>query len=133
MIERSRDSHDPVRMRGIVVAGALCAAVALCAWFGVARGQTGDSRIDAAPTAEFHFARLVYRDSPASRRGRWGRGGGGAWATDYADAEFHVMQGISRLIRVDAAAERHHGRPSTRSNSTVDQSLFAVSIQKSVS
>ena len=80
-------------------AGALLATVI---WLGVARSQSGDLRLDGAPTAEFHFARLVYQDSPSSRRGRFGRGGG-AWATDYADAEYHVMQGIGRLTRVDAA------------------------------
>jgi len=71
-------------------------------WLGVARSQSADARLTAPPEAEFHFARLVYRNSPYSRRG-YGRGGGGAWATDYADAEFHVMQGIKRLTRVDSA------------------------------
>ena len=73
------------------------------AWLGGAVAQDGDERLVGAPTAEFHFARLVYRDSPNSRRGRFGFRGGGAWATDYADAEFHVMQGIGRLTRVDTA------------------------------
>jgi hypothetical protein len=81
------------------------AAAALGGWLAAAAAQDGDDRIAGAPTAEFHFARLVYRDAPNSRRGRFGfrGGGGGAWATDYADAEFHVMQGIARLTRVDAA------------------------------
>jgi hypothetical protein len=83
-------------------------AVALCTWLTTANAQfrdrssEGDERVSGAPTAEFHFARLVYRDSPNSRRGRWGRGNG-AWTTDYPDAEFHVMQGIERLSRVDSA------------------------------
>ena len=78
------------------------AFVAACAWLGVAHSQSGDARLTAPPEAEFHFARLVYRNSPHSRRGYCGRGGG-AWATDYADAEFHVMQGIGRFTRIDVA------------------------------
>lgn len=65
----------------------------------VANGQFIDSPTDSLPTAEFHFARLVYANAPGSRRGL--RGGGGAWSTDYADAEFHLMEGINRLTRVD--------------------------------
>ena len=62
---------------------------------------------DEAPTAEFHFARLVYSNSPYSRRG-WG-GGRGAWTTDYPDAEYHLSQGINRLTRVDGAAVSYSG------------------------
>jgi hypothetical protein len=78
------------------------AALLACAWLGGARSQSGDARLTAPPEAEFHFARLVYRDSPYSRRGGWGRGRG-AWTTDYADAEFHLSEGISRLTRIDTA------------------------------
>lgn len=85
-------------------AGALLAALVMA---GAAYAQRYDSRLDAPPSAEFHFARLVYADSTASRRGRWG--GRGAWATDYADAEYHVMQGIGRLTRVDAAPVELNG------------------------
>jgi uncharacterized protein DUF4159 len=82
---------------------ATIAALGAAAALGVAEGQkAGDERFDGAPTAEFHFARLVYADAAGSRRGRWG-GRWGAWQTDYADAEFHVMQGIKRLTRVDTA------------------------------
>jgi hypothetical protein len=80
------------------------ASAAATVWLGSVAAQDNDQRLIGAPTAEVHFARLVYRDSPTSRRGRFGfRGGGGAWATDYADAEFHLMQGVGRLTRVDAA------------------------------
>jgi hypothetical protein len=78
------------------------AVLAGAAALGVAGGQPGDA-LDGDPTAEFHFARLVYANAVESRRGRWGGRGWGAWRTDYADAEFHVMQGIRRLTRVDAA------------------------------
>jgi len=60
--------------------------------------QNFDSRIDASPTAEFHFARLVYENAVGSRR--YLRGGG-AWSIDYPDAEHHFMQGINRLSRLN--------------------------------
>jgi hypothetical protein len=82
------------------LAGAL-GAVAAFAWPDVARSQSADARLTAPPEAEFHFARLVYRNSPYSRRG-YGRGGG-AWTTDYPDAEYHVMQGIGRFTGIDIA------------------------------
>jgi len=66
---------------------------------GAALGQGRGSPLDVLPTAEFHFARLVYADSPYGSRGGWR--GRGAWRTDYPDAEYHLMQGINRLTRVD--------------------------------
>jgi hypothetical protein len=91
------------RLQPLAITVASLAVIAACAWLSVARSQTADLRLDAPPTAEFHFARLVYRNSPNSRRGGFGRGGG-AWRTDYADAEFHVMQGIGRFTAVDSAS-----------------------------
>ena len=77
-------------------------------WLGTAMAQEGDSRFEAEPTAEFHFARLYYTNSSGSRRGRgWGRGG--AWQTDYPDAEYHLMDGIRRLTRVDAQVVDYSG------------------------
>lgn len=61
--------------------------------------QMADSRLNGPPTAEFHFARLVYENAAGSRRAM--RGWGNAWSTDYADAEYHLMQGMNRLVRVD--------------------------------
>lgn len=81
------------------VAGMAGAAVtALLVSLDPAGAQSRQSDVQDPPTSEFHFARLVYTNSPRSRRGGWGR----AWRTDYAAAEYHVMQGISRLTRVDA-------------------------------
>ena len=91
---------------GIPVLGGI--AMAACGWMNTAVAQTGDSRIEGGPTAEFHFARLVYRNSPYSRRGGWG-GRGGAWSTDYADAEYHLMQGVTRLTRVDGQSVDYYG------------------------
>ncbi|MCZ6586242.1 MAG: DUF4159 domain-containing protein [Gammaproteobacteria bacterium] len=59
----------------------------------------------APPTAEFQFTRLIY-------------GGGGSgysygrrprWLIDWPDAEFHFMQGLSRLTRIDGAAVSRNG------------------------
>ena len=83
-------------------------AIAVFVWLDVAKGQTGDSRIEGLPTAEFHFARLVYNGAAGSRRSQWG-GRGSAWDTDYADAEYHLMQGIERLTRVDGQTVDYYG------------------------
>jgi hypothetical protein len=66
--------------------------------------QALDSRSHGAPTAEFHFARLIY--AGASSRS-WG--GRGAWATDYPDAEYHLMQGINRLTRLEGQTVDYYG------------------------
>lgn len=65
-----------------------------------ASAQQLDTRVYGLPSAEFHFARLVYNNAAGSRRAM--QGWGNAWRTDYADAEFHLMQGVNRLIRIDA-------------------------------
>ena len=81
------------------------AATAGLLWLGVAAGQETDSRLEADPIAEFHFARLYYNNSAGSGRG-WGRGG---WRTDYPDAEYHLMQGVKRLTRVDGGSVDYYG------------------------
>jgi len=83
-------------------------AIAAASWLGAVRAQEGDSRLEGLPTAEFHFARLVYTDAAGGRRRGWG-GGGGAWNTDYPDAEYHLMQGIKRLTRVDGQFVDYYG------------------------
>ncbi|MFK7858124.1 MAG: DUF4159 domain-containing protein [Granulosicoccus sp.] len=72
-----------------------------------AHAQMTDSRIDGPPTAEFHFARLIYANAPGSRRAL--RGWGQAWMTDYADAEYHLMKGVNRLIRIDGQDIEYNG------------------------
>jgi hypothetical protein len=89
----SRRLARPVNVGAVIAAGL---------WLGVADGQSRDARFDAPPDAEFHFARLVYEDAVGGCRGRWGRGRD-AWRTDYADAEFHLMQGMKRFTGVDTA------------------------------
>lgn len=83
---------------GAGTAATLAALVAVVLGPGPAHAQSNDPRLEGPATAEFHFARLVYTNASSSRRGWRGR----AWATDYADAEYHLMQGIRRLTRVDA-------------------------------
>ena len=61
-----------------------------------ARAQDRTTDVWGEPTAEFHFARLVYNGVGAGRRG-WSR-----WDTDYADAEYHLMQGVNRLTRIES-------------------------------
>lgn len=68
--------------------------------------QASDLRIYGEPTAEFHFARLVYQNAPESRRGGWGQ----SWQTDYADAEYHLMAGINRYLRVDGQSVEYDGQ-----------------------
>ena len=93
---------EPSPQRLSILAG-VGAAFAAGLWLGIAHGQSADARLDAPPAAEFHFARLVYTDAAGGCRGRWGGRGRGAWTTDYADAEFHLMQGMGRFTGVDTA------------------------------
>src|SRR5688572_1272578 len=58
------------------------------------RAPQGDIPVD-PDGAEFHFARLIYRDGN-------GRGfGNRSWTTDMPDAEHFFMEGLLRLTRVD--------------------------------
>jgi len=54
--------------------------------------------------AEYRFVRLAYNSNGL---GGYGYRGGRKWQTDMPDAEYHLLQGISRLTRVDAASEPH--------------------------
>jgi hypothetical protein len=50
--------------------------------------------------SEFYFTRLAYPSAMGRRRGGWG-----AWTTDFPEAEVHLLQGLSRLTRLDTARE----------------------------
>jgi len=53
----------------------------------------------AAPFSEFRFARMAYDNYSGGFRG------GPGWLTDWPDAEVHLMDGVRRLTRIDAAVD----------------------------
>jgi hypothetical protein len=79
----------------------LAAAIAAGAWQAPAISQS-PAAADGPVAAEFHFARMIYRDRAGY--GGFGRRGGGRgwWRQDWPAAETHFRQGIARLTRVDA-------------------------------
>jgi hypothetical protein len=77
-------------------------AMAILAVALAARGDELGLEVE-RPTAEFHFARLAYPDQSAGYGG-FGRGWG-SWAVDYPDAEYHFLQGITRLTRVNTSEQ----------------------------
>ncbi len=57
---------------------------------------------------EFQMARLIYGNASGMDRG-FGFGGGRPWwAIDYPEAEYHFINGIRRLTRLDTAADSIH-------------------------
>ena len=54
---------------------------------------------------EFQFARLAYNTNPYAQTRGYGWGRRQMWQTDWPDAEHHFSKGVSRLTRIDAAAE----------------------------
>lgn len=69
---------------------------------GSVHAQALDLRLEGPPTAEFHFARLMYAGSNLSRRRD-------SWTTDYPDAEYHLMQGVNRMTRIDGEPVNYSG------------------------
>ena len=82
----------------------LILVLGLCS--GLVNAQTADLRLGGAPTAEFHFARLMYSNAPYSRRGR----GRGAWMTDYPDAEYYLMDGVNRMTNIEGELVDYYGQ-----------------------
>lgn len=70
-----------------------------------ANAEEANSPLAKAPTAEFHFARLIYTNDQRSYRGR----GRSAWATDYPEAEFHLMDGVNRMTNIDLELVDYYG------------------------
>ncbi|MEE8543193.1 MAG: DUF4159 domain-containing protein [Gammaproteobacteria bacterium] len=75
----------------------------------------------AQPTAEFHFARLMYS----------GAGGGYSYGgyrrrslIDWPDAEFHFMQGLTRLTRIDGAIVSRYNGDGGRLINLRDDAIF---------
>ncbi|MGA1741693.1 MAG: DUF4159 domain-containing protein [Pseudohongiellaceae bacterium] len=62
------------------------------------------------PQAEFHMARLIYNNGygPRGRNFALSNRGQGWWAIDYPSAEFHFLEGLSRLSRIDVAEDSMH-------------------------
>ena len=81
-----------------VVAVVLSALLALVGVVGVAQSQNSETIPGAA--GEFYFSRLAYQN--AQGMGGWR---GGSWTTDYPDAEYHLLGGLSRLTRIATAAD----------------------------
>jgi hypothetical protein len=79
--------------RHALVSLALGCMLAFCALTPSAAQQHGAD----VPPAEFHFARMIYRDRPEYRRF-----GGGWWQQDWPRAETHFLESVRRLTRVDA-------------------------------
>jgi hypothetical protein len=71
------------------------------------------------PTAEFHFARLIYQ---ASYYARWW--GGPSWTTDAPDAEHFFMQGLGRLSRVNGEPVNRDDGEGGRVISLHDDAVF---------
>jgi hypothetical protein len=77
----------------------LASAMALCVLLpGAVIGNTNGSAGLDPPERELRFARLMYNGNFMDRGG-FGRGE--SWTTDAPDAEYHLLQGIRRLTRVD--------------------------------
>ena len=74
----------------------------MCLWPSQSFAQLLDTRFEGEPSAEFHFARLMYAGSTTSRRGN-------SWTTDYPDAEYHLMEGLNRLTRLDGQSVDYYG------------------------
>ena len=68
------------------------------------------------PTAEFQFSRLIYGGGYA-----WG---GGSALVDWPDAEYHFMQGLIRLTRVDGAVVSRYDGEGGRMIGLQDDAIF---------
>lgn len=88
------------KLSHVAAIGALAGLAAICAAWAVAQPNRSGARANEPPDAEFHFARLAY----AGARGMGSRWGRGAWTTDYPEAETHLLEGLSRLTRIDTGA-----------------------------
>lgn len=96
---------DPIVKKANRVFG-LFACLTVCIFSSLANAQALDSRVDGLPSAEFHFARLMFSNSPYSRSG----GRRSAWETDYPDAEYHLMDGIARMTNIDLELVDYYGQ-----------------------
>lgn len=54
---------------------------------------------DDGSASEFHFARLAF----GAFGGRFGSGRQEPWLRDWPEADYHFIQGLRRLTRIDSA------------------------------
>jgi hypothetical protein len=107
----SHSEGSVVGARARIVRTACVAASAIV----LASGATlvsGSSATIAPPTRvphEFQFTRLAYADNTALGFGFGGRRG--SWTTDAPEAEYHFLQGLRRLSRVNADEESTYVEP----------------------
>jgi len=78
---------------------------------------------NAQPSAEFQFARLMYGGSRNCYSFGFG-GGGQRSCVDWPDAEYHFMQGLTRLTRVDGAVVSRFNGEGGRQLSLSDDAIF---------
>jgi hypothetical protein len=91
-------------------------AATLCA----ASDSRSIANAQAKPYSEFQFIRLVYTTNPFG----YSRGN---WLTDAPEAEEHLMNGVRRLTRIDAALE--NGSVAIMSDSLFDHPwIYAVEV-----
>ena len=76
----------------------LCVSLPLQAQIRPMNRGYGNGSIPADPDgSEFHFTRLQYSGNDIGR----GFGGRGSWTTDWPEAEHFMMEGLSRLTKLD--------------------------------
>jgi hypothetical protein len=111
-LKSHRFAKSLVRLALCFVIGSVAAGVfAQRLPFDNRRAGPVDSTVVDPDGAEFHFARLVYRD------GGNGRGFGRSWTTDMPEAEHFFMEGLTRLTRVDGTPVNvYNGAGSERIN-----------------
>ncbi|HEX9878459.1 MAG TPA: DUF4159 domain-containing protein [Gammaproteobacteria bacterium] len=96
------------------------AIVFLGAWAATEAQETGWK--SKQPTSEFHFVRLLYNGTfDCYSGGGWGRGSA---CVDWPDAEYHFMQGINRLTRVDGAVVSRYNGDGAPEISLADDAIF---------
>lgn len=100
-------SRSPARRRHALAAAALLLALAAVVTLAQQASRPGPPSTATAPAEEFRMARLIYDSFGMGR----GFGGGRPWwAIDYPEAEYHFLQGVRRLTRLNAADDSVHLR-----------------------
>ncbi|MGD8340530.1 MAG: DUF4159 domain-containing protein, partial [Gammaproteobacteria bacterium] len=95
----------PRRIQGQTLAIAAAAILGLAAAEAQPRGQP-QTPAQESPSSEVHFARLAF----GAYGGRFGGRRGEPWLRDWPEADFHFMQGVSRLTLMDATTDSRQVR-----------------------